>query len=120
MATREKGYALCVENRGAEDLEIRKVYRVLHDKGAALPATRESSTSPVKTTSTRLTISSPSSCRRRRSVPGRRIEASPSDGARRTSRSSGPELALLAPAAERRRSAGRDAPPTAAHGKEIV
>src|SRR5258708_28299392 len=23
------------ENRGAEDLEIRKVYRVLHDKGAA-------------------------------------------------------------------------------------
>ena len=35
MATREKGYALCVENRGAEDLEIRKVYRVLHDKGAA-------------------------------------------------------------------------------------
>jgi len=35
MATREKGYALCVENRGAEDLEIREVYRVLHDKGAA-------------------------------------------------------------------------------------
>src|SRR3989442_13977606 len=35
MTTREKGYALCVENRGAEDLEIRKVYRVLHDKGAA-------------------------------------------------------------------------------------
>ena len=95
MATREKGYALCVENRGAEDLEIRKVYRVLHDKGAAAtgymrvidesgedsrPATCESSTNPVKTTSTRLTISSPSSCRRRRSVPGRRIEASPSDG----------------------------------------
>src|SRR5438034_4712039 len=35
MATREKGYALCVENRGAEDLEIRKVYRVLPDKTAA-------------------------------------------------------------------------------------
>src|SRR2546425_900246 len=35
MPTRETGYALCVENRGAEDLEIRKVYRVLHDKGAA-------------------------------------------------------------------------------------
>src|SRR5207244_3460511 len=35
MPTREKGFAICVENRGAEDLEIRKVYRVLHDKGAA-------------------------------------------------------------------------------------
>ena len=35
MSTREKGYAICVENRGAEDLEIRKVYRVLHDNDAA-------------------------------------------------------------------------------------
>ena len=35
MLTREKGYAICVENRGAEDLEVRKVYRVLHDKEAA-------------------------------------------------------------------------------------
>jgi|SRR6267143_715759 len=35
MPTREKGYAICVENHGAEDLEIRKVYRVLHDKHAA-------------------------------------------------------------------------------------
>src|SRR5213593_4620766 len=35
MTTREKGYALCAENRGADELEIRKVYRVLHDKGAA-------------------------------------------------------------------------------------
>jgi len=34
MPTRQKGYAICVENRGAEDLEIRKVYRVLHDKEA--------------------------------------------------------------------------------------
>src|ERR1700674_5112953 len=34
MSTREKGFAICVENRGAEDLDIRKVYRVLHDKGA--------------------------------------------------------------------------------------
>ncbi len=34
MPTRHKGYAICVENRGAEDLEIRKVYRVLHDKDA--------------------------------------------------------------------------------------
>jgi len=32
---REKGFAICVENRGAEDLEVRKVYRVLHDKDAA-------------------------------------------------------------------------------------
>lgn len=34
MATREKGYAICVENGGAEDLEVRKVYRVLPDKAA--------------------------------------------------------------------------------------
>jgi len=35
MPTREKGFAICVENRGAEDLDVRKVYRVLHDKNAA-------------------------------------------------------------------------------------
>ena len=35
MPTRERGFAICVENRGAEDLDIRKVYRVLHDKDAA-------------------------------------------------------------------------------------
>jgi len=35
MPMREKGFAICVENRGAEDLEVRKVYRVLHDKDAA-------------------------------------------------------------------------------------
>jgi len=35
MPTREKAFAICVENRGAEDLDIRKVYRVLHDKDAA-------------------------------------------------------------------------------------
>jgi hypothetical protein len=35
MPIRGKRYAICVENRGAEDLEIRKVYRVLHDKDAA-------------------------------------------------------------------------------------
>jgi len=35
MSTRETGYAICVENRGAEDLEIRKVYRVLPDSDAA-------------------------------------------------------------------------------------
>ncbi len=35
MPTRETGFAICVENRGAEDLDIRKVYRVLPDKTAA-------------------------------------------------------------------------------------
>ena len=35
MSTRETGFAICVENRGAEDLDIRKVYRVLPDKEAA-------------------------------------------------------------------------------------
>lgn len=35
MAGREKGFAICVENGGAEDLDVRKVYRVLHDKDAA-------------------------------------------------------------------------------------
>jgi hypothetical protein len=35
MPTRETRFVLCVENRGAEDLEVRKVYRVLPDKGAA-------------------------------------------------------------------------------------
>ena len=35
MPTREKRFVICVENRGAEDLEVRKVYRVLQDKAAA-------------------------------------------------------------------------------------
>jgi hypothetical protein len=35
MPIRGKRYAICVENRGAADLEVRKVYRVLHDKDAA-------------------------------------------------------------------------------------
>ncbi len=35
MSTRDKGFVICVENRGAEDLEVRKVYRALHDKEAA-------------------------------------------------------------------------------------
>ena len=35
MLTREKSYVTCIENRGAEDLEVRKVYRVLPDKKAA-------------------------------------------------------------------------------------
>ena len=35
MPTPEKRFAICVESRGAEDLDVRKVYRVLHDKDAA-------------------------------------------------------------------------------------
>jgi hypothetical protein len=35
MPAREQGYAICIENRGAEDLDIRKVYLVLPDKDAA-------------------------------------------------------------------------------------
>lgn len=32
---REKSFAICVQNHGAEDLDVRKVYRVLPDKAAA-------------------------------------------------------------------------------------
>jgi hypothetical protein len=35
MLTREKGYAICIHNRGADDLQVRKVYRVLSDKAEA-------------------------------------------------------------------------------------
>ncbi len=35
MPTRETGFVLCIENRGAEDLDVRKVYRVLPDRAAA-------------------------------------------------------------------------------------
>jgi hypothetical protein len=35
MPTRETGFALCITNRGADDLEIRKVYRTVPDKAAA-------------------------------------------------------------------------------------
>ena len=35
MPTREQGFAICVENRGAEDLDTRKVYRVLRDRDAS-------------------------------------------------------------------------------------
>jgi hypothetical protein len=34
MSARRSAFALCIENRGAEDLEIRKVDRVLPDKAA--------------------------------------------------------------------------------------
>ena len=30
-----KRFAICIRNRGAEDLDVRKVYRVLPDKAAA-------------------------------------------------------------------------------------
>lgn len=32
---RETGFAICVRNQGAEDLVLRKVYRVLPDRAAA-------------------------------------------------------------------------------------
>jgi hypothetical protein len=35
MPTRETGFAICLRNDGAEDLDVRKVYRVLPDKAAA-------------------------------------------------------------------------------------
>jgi|SRR5215468_11404054 len=35
MPTSAAGFAICVANQGAEDLEVRKVYRVLQDKAAA-------------------------------------------------------------------------------------
>ena len=35
MPTRETRFAICVENRGAEDLDVRKIYRVLPDRDAA-------------------------------------------------------------------------------------
>src|SRR5215470_18926 len=35
MLTRESGYAICIENRRADDLQVCKVYRVLPDKAAA-------------------------------------------------------------------------------------
>jgi len=35
MPMRRTGFALCIQNRGADDLEVRKVYRVLPDKTAA-------------------------------------------------------------------------------------
>src|SRR6266516_2986976 len=65
------------------------------------PATRGLSTTPAKITSIPPSISSPSNCRRRRSVHGLGYAPPRSGGGRRTSRFSGPELALLAPAAER-------------------
>jgi len=35
MPTRAGRFAICVANSGAEDLDVRKVYRVLQDKAAA-------------------------------------------------------------------------------------
>ena len=34
MRTGATGFVLCIANRGAEDLEVRKVYRALPDKAA--------------------------------------------------------------------------------------
>jgi hypothetical protein len=35
MPGRETEFVLCIENRGAEDLDVRKVYRVLPDRAAS-------------------------------------------------------------------------------------
>lgn len=65
-------------------------------------ATSAFSTTPVRIISTRLTISSSLNCHEKRGVRGlSHAQALVGDGDRRTSRSSGPRLALLAPAADR-------------------
>jgi len=53
MRTRETGFALCITNCGADDLEIRKVYRTVPTRRRRQPATCESSTNLVRTTSLR-------------------------------------------------------------------
>jgi hypothetical protein len=35
MPGRQTRFVLCIENRGAEDLDVRKVYRVLPDRAAS-------------------------------------------------------------------------------------
>ena len=103
MSTREKGFAICVENRGAEDLDIRKVYRVLHDKEAAatgyVRVVDESGEDYLYPADYFVFIALP----QKQSVRGQQHGAPRCGGARRTSRFSGPGLALLAPAADRRR-----------------
>jgi len=100
----EKRFALCIQNRGADDLEVRKVYRVLPDKIAltagylrVLDDSGEDYLYPADYFGVLI-------CRRRRGVPGRALGRAPvSDGDRRTSLSTGPALALLAPAGDRER-----------------
>ena len=36
MGMAEKRFALCIQNSGAEDLDVRKVYRILPDQAAAV------------------------------------------------------------------------------------
>ena len=63
MLTRETRFAICVKNRGAEDLDVRKVYRVLPDKDAAATSYVRVMTSPVRITSILLITSCSWSCR---------------------------------------------------------
>ena len=65
MPTRETGFAICIENRGAEDLETRKVYRVLPDKAAAATGYVRVIDESVKTTSIPPTTSCAWICHRR-------------------------------------------------------
>ena len=101
MPTRETGFALCIENRGADDLEVRKVYRVLPDKAAAatgyVRVVDDSGEDYLYPGNYFVLLELPQKAKRAG-------QASPSEGGRRTSRFSGPGLALLAPAAERVRS----------------
>jgi hypothetical protein len=103
MSTREKGYAICVENRGAEDLEARKVYRVLHDSDAAaigyMRVIDESGEDYLYPAHYFVALELPQKAKRAWMAsrgPAKRRSSS-------NSRFSGPGLALLAPAAERRR-----------------
>jgi hypothetical protein len=103
MPTRDKGFAICVENRGAEDLDLRKVYRVLRDKGAGATGyvcvIDESGEDYLYPAEYFVFVELPQGAKRAWTA----TRASPSGEARRTSRFSGPGFAVLAPAAQRRR-----------------
>ena len=104
MPTRETRFAICVENRGAEDLDVRKVYRVLPDKDAAatgyVRVIDESGEDYLYPADYFVFVELP--------LEGEaRVDVDTTALAKRRSvvehgRFSGPALALLAPAAERR------------------
>ena len=107
MPTRETGFALCIENRGADDLEIRKVYRVLRDKVVAttgyVRVVDESGEDYLYPGDYFVFVELPQKAK----GVWTGARASAKWGVRRTSRCTGPGLALLAPAGERRRSPHR-------------
>ena len=95
---------MCVENRGAEDLEVRKVYRVLFDKDAAatgyVRVIDESGEDYLYPAGYFVFVELPQGAR---NGLGKRRAVLRRGGVRRTKCFSGPALALLAPAAKRRR-----------------